>query len=290
MRIFLRKILAPLTNESTRRFLKRAELRFKKKVMAYAGVMQKSDFEKLFRDKFKLRAGDVVMVHAGTSTLKTELSALEIVEILQEVITETGTIVVPTYPRGSVRYLQRKSPFNARTTPSAMGEISEVVRKNTNAFRSTHPVKSIAAVGPKAEMICSGHEQSVYPFGPDSPYKKLYDLGVKVIGIGAPMSYLSFVHVAEDLYPGRARQPIWEPNTYEKICLDMWGNEFLVETRVHNMELMVKANPEKYCRSNLPKQNYEITRRGMAEFFCVDGKVLTDKIADSLKNGVTIYD
>ncbi len=231
------------------------------------------------------------MVHASASMLHTRLSNQEIVDVLREVIGASGTLVVPTFPAmTSIHYLKRKGDFDARKTLSGMGVLSEIVRKMPSAFRSTHPIKSVAAIGPAAEDICLGHEQCLYPFGVGSPYEKMLSLGVKIVGIGAPMSYLSFVHVAEDLTPEQVARPVWEAGVYEKVCIDLAGLSHVVRTKVHNIALMQHANPEKFCRKYLATRDYVLTRRWLTGFFSVDGQALTRVIGEAMREGSTIYD
>lgn len=67
------------------------------------------------------------------------------------------------------------------------------------------------------------------------------------------MSYLSFVHVAEGLKPEKVDRPVWDSQVYEKACIDLGGREHRLRTAIYNMDLMPKADPEKYCRRRLDR-------------------------------------
>ena len=53
---------------------------------------------------------------------------------------------------------------------------------------------------------------------------KLLDYDLKVIGLGASMSYLSMVHTVEDVYSTEYPKNINEKTVYEKNCIDMKTN------------------------------------------------------------------
>ena len=291
MRVLLRKILAKSLDERRKAALKRIEFKSRKALSRLAPRLRHYDFLQLLRNEFGLRAGDVVMVHASATMLNTSLTPREILDIVAGVITPSGTIVVPASPpASSIEFMKRRQTFDARTTRSGMGAISEALRKTPGALRSTHPTKSVAALGPDAEEICAGHERCLYPFGAGSPYEKLLAKSAKIIGIGVPPSYLSFVHVAEDLFPERTTLPIWDPGIYEKTCIDMHGQSHNVRTKVHNMALMSQADPGKFCSRHLARGQFIKCRRWLTEFFAVDAQVLTSSLLKGLERDLTIYD
>lgn len=291
MRLYVRKLLAHVLDDEARRSLKRVELSARKRLSRLGPEIGPEDLRQLLGSELGVARGATVMVHASASLLNTRLSPSEIVAIILDVIGPKGTLAVPTFPAtSSLRYMQQPGLFDARSERSGMGAISEAVRRMPEAARSTHPVKSIAVVGADARAITAGHEACLYPFGQGSPYQKLLARDVRIIGIGAPMSYLSFVHVAEDLAPDRVTKPVWEDAVYEKDCLDLDGQSHRVRAKVHNMTLMQKANPERFCRRHIAEDAQVILRRGMADFFAVDGRALTDAVGAGWIRGMTIYD
>lgn len=290
MRVALRKALAPIVDGNARKALKRLEFGFRKRLRMLAPHLDAIALHRLFKD-LGVGPGQLVMAHASLSLVPTTLSADAILDILQDIVGAHGTIVVPTFPRvNSTTFLNSDSPFDARITPSGMGALSEALRHRPGAVRSTHPTKSVAAIGAEAASICAGHERCLYPFGMGSPYHKMHELGVRIVGIGAPMSYLSFVHFPEDLDHRRVNRPVWENIVYQKLCIDLSGREHLVRTMTHNMALMPDADPEKFCRKHLNRSHYVIKRASLSDFFAVDGRALVAAIRDGWAKGVTIYD
>jgi aminoglycoside 3-N-acetyltransferase len=169
-----------------------------------------------------------------------------------------------------------------------MGDFSEYVRKRKDATRSLHPTKSIASVGLGREIL-NGHNLCEYPFGCDSPYHKMLRLKPKILGLGVPMSYLSFVHIAEDMDPESFPLQVNENKKYTKLCLDEGGNEVEVNSFVHDMKVVVKANPEKYVRNNLNEEYWKSSKWYLSPFFVVNGSELTEQIQEDSINGITVY-
>src|SRR5687768_12720625 len=75
-----------------------------------------------------LERGDCVLVHSSLSRIGRVAGGAEaVVDALLEVVGTEGTLAVPTFPfTGSMlEYLRSDPPFDAETTPSRMGAISE---------------------------------------------------------------------------------------------------------------------------------------------------------------------
>jgi aminoglycoside 3-N-acetyltransferase len=223
--------------------------------------------------------------------IKTELTRSQIVDLLRECVGPNGTIVVPTFPRAAaVDWMRSADVFDVRRSPSGMGSFSEAVRKQPNSKRSMHPTKSVAAVGPLADTIVARHHLSPYPFGPHSPFYMLIERDVKVIGLGVPMSYLSMVHVVEDCNPETFPVRVNLSQPLSKRCVGTDGNAIEVESFVHDLNVVAKANPEKFCRRYLPAESYRIFKKGPTPFFVVQGRRLYESLTMEMSRGNTIYD
>ncbi len=291
MRVFLRKCVGGLLNERQKKRLKKLELWARKRSQSVYPKLNAATFEDLFRNKMGLREGDVVMVHAGFGSINTKLSPSQVYETLAKVIGPRGTIVVPTFCMGSsARCMSSGDAFDVCKTRSGMGAFSEYVRQLPNAPRSLHPIKSVAAVGAHAQEICFGHEKCEHPFGLGSPFDTMLQLRAKVIGLGVPMTYLSFVHTAEDICPASVELPVWDREKYTKNCFDCDGNLHEVTTYVHNLPLMQKADPGKFCRRYLERHYFKEFKYRGTVFFKVDAAPLVEKLTEGLVSGFTIYD
>lgn len=139
-----------------------------------------------------IRQGDIVLVHSSlTSIGYVEGGAGAVVDALLESVGPEGTIVMSTLTGWS-------EPFDAATTPSAVGKISETFRRRPDTHRSLHPVHSVAAVGKHAEWITSGHEHCETGCGPGTPYYKIRDMGGKVMLLGVDMDRNTIMHALEE--------------------------------------------------------------------------------------------
>jgi len=109
------------------------------------------------------------------------------------------TACVPThtycYPRGPG---EEAAIFDPRKTPSVVGQITNYFFRLPGAVRSIHPSHSLAAIGPRAAMLCEAHERCDTPCGPGTPYTKLIALDAGVLMFGATMNTYTFFHTAED--------------------------------------------------------------------------------------------
>ncbi|QCX38813.1 AAC(3) family N-acetyltransferase [Aureibaculum algae] len=146
-----------------------------------------------------LQKGDVVLVHnslfsfgiPSDLTLK-ELSE-SIYEQLRKIIGDEGTIAVPTF---NFDYC-KGATFNSAKTPSKnMGVFSEYVRLLPESKRSKHPMQSISAVGPIADLITKGDPQSA--FGENGAFDMLLQINAKIVLLGTDYNAASFIHLVEE--------------------------------------------------------------------------------------------
>ena len=154
--------------------------------------MIKKDEIKFSLELMDIKKGDIILVHSAlTSIGYVEGGADAVIDALLETVGEEGTIVMSTLTGWF-------SPFDAETTPSAVGKISEVFRLRKNALRSLHPVHSVAAIGKYAEFITEGHEKCETGCGEGTPYLKIRDLGGKVMLLGVDMDRNTIMHSLEE--------------------------------------------------------------------------------------------
>ena len=144
-----------------------------------------------------IREGDVLLVHSALSSIgHVEGGADSVIDALCEAVGSEGTIVMSTL----TGWFQ---PFDAQTSPSAVGEISEVFRRRPGVLRSLHPVHSVAALGKYAAEITAGHENCPTGCGEGTPYLKLRDLGGKAMLLGVDMDRNTIMHSLEELIDAR---------------------------------------------------------------------------------------
>ncbi|WP_410764871.1 aminoglycoside N(3)-acetyltransferase [Haloferax sp. DFSO60] len=168
-----------------------------------------SDFQDL-----GVNAGDTLLVHSSLSSLGWVAGdAPAVVDALQEVLTEDGTLVMPTHsfqysdpewwesppvPDHWVEIIrEERPPFRPEVTPTrGMGAIPECFRNYPGVLRSNHPTSSFAAWGAGAEEVTSNHSPS-YGLGDESPLARVYDRGGKVLLLGVGYDRNTSLHLAE---------------------------------------------------------------------------------------------
>jgi aminoglycoside 3-N-acetyltransferase len=116
----------------------------------------------------------------------------------EEVIGSEGTLSVFT---GTMSLGRSGEPFEREQTRSEAGVLSEYVRTRPSSVRSSHPIMSCAADGPRAEYVCGGaHYEGV---GYDSPWGRLYRANAWLMTLGIALDQAggtTFFHHIEHSY------------------------------------------------------------------------------------------
>jgi len=161
-----------------------------------------------------LEAGETVLVHGSLSALGWVCGgAPAVVDALQRVVGEAGTIVMPTHSPGNrdptnmnhppvpeswydtVR--EQHPPYRPAVTPTqGMGAIAECFRSCPGVRRSAHPQHSFAAWGADAEFVTEDHPYDD-SLGEASPLARVYDLDGRVCFLGTDHATNTSLHLAE---------------------------------------------------------------------------------------------
>lgn len=291
MRIFIRKILSKILSKELKNKFKNFEYKTKKRIIAKQSLLKQDDMKNILIDNLGIKRGDNLFIHGSMDMINTDLTPLQMLELILDIVGKDGSVTAPTFIRySSKEWMLMDRNFDIKKTPSGMGIFSERVRRHKLAKRSLHPTKSVATIGKLADSVLNEHHLDSYQFGVKSPFVKLLDYDVKIIGLGSPMSYLSMVHTVEDSYPNEYPKKINEDTVYEKICINENKDEIVVKTLVHDLRIIAKANPEKFVKRYMNENDYVIHSNFLTPFFMVDGKRLFQELEKQMKLGNTIYD
>jgi neutral ceramidase len=154
------------------------------------------------------RGSTVVFEASRAGTEEVEGGAEGLLAALQELVGTDGSLVVPTctpaegYP---------KPTFDPILSPSEMGPFSEFFRVQPGVVRSHSPTHSIAARGPLAEELTSGHRTALGrptpwgegPFGLGSPWDLLYERNAWWVSVNPNWQDTPFVSYVQALYAER---------------------------------------------------------------------------------------
>ena len=161
-----------------------------------------------------VKKGMVLIVHSSLSAIGWVCGgAVAVIIALQEVLGETGTLVMPTHstdlsdpsqwenppvPESWWQTIRETMPAYAPdlTPTRSMGKIVETFRKQDGVLRSAHPLHSFCARGPQASYIIGNHSLA-YGMGENSPLGRIYDLHGSVLLLGVDHSSNTSIHLAE---------------------------------------------------------------------------------------------
>lgn len=281
----LRRILPGKWVDELQRWRRQA----REKQRARLQPMSEDEFRGLLTGPLRLRPGTIAFVHSSLDALRLGFSPFRVLPILQEVVGPTGTLLFPTYPRlPSAEFLRSGQEFDLQTTPSHMGLLTELARRTPGAVRSLHPTKSVCALGPAAEELCSGHSQGQHPYGPSSPYRRFIDQGGFAIGLGVSSASMSFVHAVEDELRERFPVPVYGPELFSARCRDAAGELRTVETLAHNPAMMLHDVPA-FLRRRIPHDIAEDLHVQGRSWFRADAARLFHVMVRLALEGVTMY-
>lgn len=154
-------------------------------------IIDKEDIE-FSLELMGIKKGDVILVHSSLSSIGyVQGGADTVIDALIDSVGHEGTIVMSTLTGWF-------DHFDADKTPSAVGKISEVFRNRKNAYRSLHPVHSVAAIGKQAEYIISSHDKCETGCGQGTPYYKIKELNGKIMLLGVDMDRNTIMHCLEE--------------------------------------------------------------------------------------------
>ena len=142
-----------------------------------------------------VQAGDTLLVHTSYKAFGgVDGGPQTVVDAFLTALTPAGTLIMPNFNFDFCKGI----PWDIRETPSRMGVITELVRKDPRAKRVFHPIYSFAIIGPHAEYFTAERYKSSY--GKNSVFGKLRELGGKIMVIGLPYNdSMTFFHHIEEM-------------------------------------------------------------------------------------------
>jgi aminoglycoside 3-N-acetyltransferase len=169
------------------------------------GTLSPGELRDALRDA-GVRSGATAMVHVSMNEVARaapEVDAISLTRVLEELLGEEGTLLVPTFPflDYELDYVERADGYDVRRTPSQMGLMTEVFRRMPGVTRSLHPTHPVAGRGPRAHELLGDHHRGE-TFAETSPFVRLAGAGGIVVGIGVGLGTFTIMHAAEYLHPG----------------------------------------------------------------------------------------
>jgi aminoglycoside N3'-acetyltransferase len=192
--------------------------------------------------KLDIRPGDGLLVHSALQFLgRPQGGPTMYLNCLQTVLGPQGSLAAPAFNFGFAKGL----PFDPAQTPSqGMGVLSETIRTAPGAYRTPHPLQSLALLGKYAPMLAAC--DTVGAFDNDSAFAKLLELDFKLLLLGADIQAASMVHYSEQRaavpyrywkdFTGLVRTSNgWQQRTYRMFARDLTLNPQLALQPIQNL-------------------------------------------------------
>ena len=247
----------------------------------------------LIKDLEKLELkGETVIVHSALSKLGWVCGgAVALIEALQEVITEEGTLIMPAHsgdysepkywgnppvPEDWYQTIREEMPaYRPEVTPTrGIGIVPEIFRKFPDVLRSSHPCLSFSAWGKEAESVTADHKLD-YALGENSPLAKIYKREGKILLIGVGHDSNTSLHLAEY-------------RADHDLKIKIFGSSILkdgqnVWTQYQDIEFNDDLFPE-IGKEYEVEHKYSTAKVGLAEAKLLDQQEMVDFAVDWLEN------
>ncbi len=185
-------------------------------------------------EKLGVRKGDTLLVHSSLRSLG-GVTAKEVIDGLLNALGEEGTLVLPALSYMHCNPSNRVFDYNS--TPSNVGYLPEYFRTSVSGVkRSLNPTHSCCAVGKNADYIVSGHILDSTPCGENSPFRRVCELGGKILFIGCGMNPNTSMHAVEEL----SEPDYLFGDEFEYELTDENGKTVKAPCRAHNFKNVIQ--------------------------------------------------
>lgn len=152
-----------------------------------------------------VKAGDVLLVHSSMKALGTKLSPEDVLDGIEGVLGEEGTLLLPALTYENVT--PEHPVFDSGNTEPCIGLLPRVFFRRPGVERSVHPTHSVCAKGKLAHTLTVGHQMDDVAVGPHSPFMLLPVYSGKLLFIGDILESCTFMHGIEEIvHPPYLRQ------------------------------------------------------------------------------------
>jgi aminoglycoside 3-N-acetyltransferase len=192
-----------------------------------------------------VREGDAVMVHSSWDHLSAfSGKPSDVIEVLETAVGSSGTILMPTLPftGTAIQYVSSGTIFDARRTPSRMGLLTELFRRNPGTLRSVHPTHSVAARGAEARFFVETHHLSQTPCDRYSPFGKLLKCPSRIVFLGTNIDVMTFFHTVESILEPRMPFSPFTSETYTLRSINSEGQSVTTTARLFDPDCSRRRN------------------------------------------------
>ncbi|MFO8055410.1 MAG: AAC(3) family N-acetyltransferase [Bacteroidales bacterium] len=249
-------------------------------------------FRDFLTEELGIKKGDTLFIHSSIDKLNVDCSPDQIINLLLELVGSEGTLAFPCwhFQQRAEEYLtDPDNLYHVKKSPSVMGLLPELARRNKEALRSLHPTSAVTAIGKHARELIYEHHLSEYPCGKLSPFYKIINYNGKILGLGEkPESSLSFVHCVEDELAGTFPIKTRTDEVYNGNVIDYQGNKLQVKTRAAHKNIQ-NRNIGRFFKKYISPNECKLIRKKASWFFVADSVRLHNKLKMLALQGKTIY-
>ena len=175
-----------------------------------------------------VREGQILLVHSSYTRLGHVIGGAQaVVDGLLDAVGPEGTLVMPTLSQKNFETAYRDWTPDR---PSDVGYLTEFFRKLPGVERSDQATHSVAAFGKLAHELTKEHGAygprlclfGVTAFSHSSPWQKMYDIGGKVLFLGAKANTNTFKHLIECCQVERRLDAIEDPAIRAELADGLW--------------------------------------------------------------------
>lgn len=275
------KHIIPSQSRVKIRKLKRRFISFIKRADKKKTTLQ--DFENILRTKIGLKKGDKIFVTSSFGNLNVAFSPRELVQLLMDIVTEEGTIMMPYYPpMNSDEWARGNNVFDMKETNSGMGVITNIFSKMPNVIKSIHPTKAVCVWGKDAGKYIENHFNATTPYYWDSPYGKMLKDKCFTLGLGVRNNPI--FHTIEDV----VSEPFTKYYLPEKFYLKVITaekEELSIATYIHNTKIISRCISSGEFIEKLGCKTYNKTNIGTSYVYLIDNSEVYEKVQDLVKKG-----
>jgi len=161
-----------------------------------------NDFLKIKEDLQALgvKKGDDLLVHSSYKSLGGVEGGMQtVIEAFLSVLGDEGTLLFPTITCSNVNPEKPvlNPVFDLKATPSVIGAMTNFFREYPGVERSLHPTHSVCALGARQKEYVCDHWKDDTPVGENSPFRRLFEFGGKVLFLGCSTRSNTSMHGVE---------------------------------------------------------------------------------------------
>jgi len=137
------------------------------------------------------------MIHSSLRSFgQVEGGAQTVIEALMEVVTPSGTLLMPSFNHAEIFKEEGPGYFHPAETPTFNGAIPDLFWRLPGVYRSLDPTHAFAAWGKQAQRYTAYHHRTL-TMGPQSPLGLLHADGGFGLLLGVGYGSNTFHHVVE---------------------------------------------------------------------------------------------